>query len=117
MNIPDIDKWDRQDIYVRELLRAVGHALLDAGFYADGQLPGRDMSKVARPFVVESMRLSGELEGKQMARVIFTHKKHASPLLIDGSPEQAEMEQRGFSIAREGMRLGLQVPGANDFIR
>lgn len=43
--------------------------------------------------------------------------KHTNPLLIDGSPEQAEVEQRGFSIAREGMRLGLQVPGANDFIR
>lgn len=64
MNIPDIDKWDRQDIDVREPLRAVDHALLDATFYADGELPGRDMSKVPHRFVVESMRLVGELEVK-----------------------------------------------------
>jgi hypothetical protein len=32
---------------------------------------------------------------------------HTNPLLIDGSPEQAEVKRRGFSYAREGMRLDL----------
>jgi len=39
--------------------------------------------------------------------VIFIHMNHTNPLLIDGSPEQAAVESRGFRYAREGLRLDL----------
>lgn len=105
--IPDIDKWDRWAVDIRALVRSVDYALLDATFFADGELPGRDMSKIPHPFVAESMAFFNDFTDEEKSRVIFIHMNHTNPLLIDGSPEQAEVERRGFRFAREGMRLEL----------
>lgn len=105
--VPDIDKWDRWDIDIRAEIRSVDYALLDASFFADGELPGRDMSKIPHPFVAETMALLGDLTEQEKARVIFIHMNHTNPLLIEGSPQQAEVVKRGFRVAREGMRLEL----------
>ena len=105
--IPDIDKWERWDTDIRDIVRSVDYALLDATFFADGELPGRDMSRIWHPFVAESMNLFDDLNDEEKSRVIFMHMNHTNPLLIDGSPEQVEVERRGFRVAREGMRLEL----------
>jgi pyrroloquinoline quinone biosynthesis protein B len=105
--IPDIDKWGLWDSDIREVVRAVDYALIDATFFKDGELGGRDMSKIKHPFVTESMRLLEGLSKQERARVIFIHMNHTNPLLIDGSPEQATVERRGFRYAREGLRLDL----------
>ena len=105
--IPDIDKWDRWDTDIRSVIRSVDYALLDAAFYADGELPGRDMSKIPHPHVAESMALFEDMTKEEKGRVIFIHMNHTNPLLVDGSPEQAEVEKRGVRCAREGMRLEL----------
>jgi len=105
--IPDIDKWRRWNTDIRDVIRSVDYALLDATFYADGELPGRDMSKIPHPFATESMALFEDLTDAEKSRVIFIHFNHTNPLLVDGSPERAEVEKRGFEVAREGMRLEL----------
>ena len=105
--IPDIDKWQRWSTDIRTLVRSVDFALLDATFYADDELPGRDMSGIPHPFVTESMALLGDLTDEERSRVIFIHMNHTNPLLIDGSAQQAEVSRRGFRIAREGLRLEL----------
>lgn len=105
--IPDIDKWEDWSTDIRDVIREVDYALLDASFYADGELPGRDMSVIRHPFVSESMALFEELSDEERSRVIFIHMNHTNPLLIDGSPAQAEVENRGFRVAKEGMRLPL----------
>jgi pyrroloquinoline quinone biosynthesis protein B len=105
--IPDIDKWKRWDTDIRAVIRSVDYALLDATFFADGELPGRDMGKIPHPFVAESMTLFEDLTDEEKSRVIFIHMNHTNPLLLDGSPKQAEVEKRGFRFAREGMRLEL----------
>ncbi len=105
--IPDIDKWADWAIDIRELIRTVDYALLDATFFADGELRGRDMSVIKHPHVAESMDLFADLTDEEKARVIFIHMNHTNPLLIDGSPAQKEVERRGFRFAREGMRLDL----------
>jgi pyrroloquinoline quinone biosynthesis protein B len=105
--IPDIDKWEMWDTDIRDVVRSVDYALLDATFFRDGELGGRDMSKIKHPFVTESMTLFEDSDATDRARVIFIHMNHTNPLLFDGSPEQAEVEQRGFRYAREGMRLEL----------
>jgi len=53
------------------------------------------------------MALFEDFTAEEKSRVIFIHMNHTNPLLIDGSPEQAEVERRGFRFAREGMRLEL----------
>jgi pyrroloquinoline quinone biosynthesis protein B len=105
--IPDIDKWEMWSTDIRDVVRTVDYALLDATFFRDGELVGRDMSKIKHPFVSESMDLLDSLNDDEKARVIFIHMNHTNPLLIDGSPEQAEVDQRGFRYATEGLRLEL----------
>jgi len=105
--IPDIDKWERWDTDIRDIVRASDYALIDATFFADGELPGRDMSKILHPFVSESMALLDDLTDEEKSRVIFIHMNHTNPLLIDGSEAQTEVERRGFRYATEGMRLAL----------
>jgi len=105
--IPDIDKWDRWESNLRTVVRNSDYALIDATFFADGELPGRDMSKILHPFVSESMALLEDLTEEEKARVIFIHMNHTNPLLIDGSPAQMEVEARGFRFAREGLILQL----------
>lgn len=105
--IPDIDKWDMWQSDIRDVVRSVDYALIDATFFRDGELEGRDMSKVRHPYVSETMDLLDSLSAQEKQRVIFIHMNHTNPLLIEGSAEQAEVERRGFRYAREGMRLPL----------
>ncbi len=105
--IPDIDKWEDWTTDIRDVIRSVDYALLDASFFADGELKGRDMSVIKHPFVSESMDLFDSLTDDEKSRVIFIHMNHTNPLLIDGSPAQAEVTRRGYRFAREGMRLPL----------
>ena len=105
--IPDIDKWEMWSTDIRDVVRSVDYALLDATFFKDGELGERDMSKIKHPFVSESMALFESMSEADRQRVIFIHMNHTNPLLYDGSPEQAEVERRGFRFAREGMRLEL----------
>ena len=105
--IPDIDKWERWQTDIRDLVRSVDYALLDATFFRDGELPGRAMEDIPHPFVEESMRLFADLNDEERSRVIFIHMNHTNPLLIDGSDEQLLVEKNGFRFAREGMKLPL----------
>lgn len=105
--IPDIDKWADWDTDIRELVQSVDYALVDATFFADGELPGRDMSRIRHPFVSESMALFESLDEEQKQKVIFIHMNHSNPLLVDGSDAQKTVTARGFRFAREGMRLEL----------
>ena len=105
--IPDIDKWEVWQTDIRDIIRVVDYALLDASFFADGELPGRDMSVIKHPFVSESMDLFNDLTDEEKSRVIFIHMNHTNPVLIDGSQQHQEVLSRGFRVAKEGMRLGL----------
>jgi len=60
--IPDIDKWEKWEQDILALIRKVDIALLDGTFYDIGELPGRDMSDIPHPFIVESMKLFNSLE-------------------------------------------------------
>ncbi len=105
--IPDIDKWSKWDTDIRELVREVDFALLDGSFFADGELPGRDMSEIPHPYVQESIELFAELADADKAKIIFIHFNHTNPLLIDGSAAQKKVTALGFRFATEGMRLPL----------
>ena len=105
--IPDIDKWSQWEQKLPELIASVDYALVDATFYADGELPGRDMSKVRHPFVVETMALLEHLPKPERQKVWFIHMNHTNPLLHPESPESRHVRSQGFHIAEQGVRLGL----------
>ena len=105
--IPDINKWSAWDTDLRDLVKTVDYALIDASFYADGELPGRDMSKIQHPFVVESMELLNSLSMDERGKVWFIHMNHTNPLLNDNSDERKFVLSEGFNVATRGLRLGL----------
>ena len=79
--IPDIDKWEKWDVDIREVVKANDYILIDASFYADGELFGRDMSRIPHPFTSESMELFKDLSAEEKVKVIFIHANHSNPIL------------------------------------
>lgn len=105
--IPDINKWSQWEQNLATLVQAVDYALVDATFYADGELPGRDMSQIPHPFVSESMEALQDLAAKDKKKVWFIHFNHSNPLLNPESAESKFVLSQGYNIASEGTRLPL----------
>lgn len=105
--IPDINKWSEWQTNLATLINTVDYALIDATFFADGELPGRDMSKVPHPFVTESMELLADLPMEERNKVWFIHMNHTNPLLDPQSEETKSVQSRGFNVAAERIRLKL----------
>ena len=105
--IPDINKWSVWNTDLAALVRSVDYALIDATFYGDGELPGRDMSQVPHPLVTESMDALSELSSNERAKVWFIHFNHTNPLLNAQSAESKFVRSQGYNIATEGVRLPL----------
>ena len=105
--VPDIDKWEKWSTNIVDVVRDVDYTLIDATFFADGELPNRAMSEVPHPFVVESMALFDALADEERSRVIFIHMNHTNPLLDTDSEAVERVIEAGYRVAREGMKLGL----------
>ena len=105
--IPDINKWSDWQTDIAELIKTVDYALIDATFYADGELPGRDMSNIPHPFASESMKLFEDFSTEERNKVWFIHFNHTNPLLRLDSDESKSVRSKGFNIASEGIRLEL----------
>jgi len=102
--IPDIDKWSKWPTPLSDLVRSSDHLLIDATFYADGEI-ARPMSEVPHPFVVETMELLKGLPAKERAKVHFIHFNHSNPLVQRRHEILREVRRRGFRIARVGLKL------------
>jgi len=103
--LPDIDSWEEWDeagTRIEDMIAQVDVAFLDASFYADGEIPGRDMSGFPHPFVSHSMERFSSLSAAEKAKVRFIHMNHTNPLLRPGSRERRVVKDAGFGIAEEG---------------
>lgn len=105
--IPDINKWETWDKNLAEEIAKVDYALLDASFFADGELPGRDMSKIPHPFTSETMKLLENQDSIQRNKVHFIHFNHTNPAMFS-SPERKSVYDKGFNIVYEGMIINLK---------
>lgn len=104
--IPDIDKWQKWDLSLADVVKANDFVFVDATFYADGEIP-RPMSEVPHPFVSETIELLKDLSANDKEKVHFIHFNHSNPL-IQGSRTHIEaVRKKGFRIAREGQIIGL----------
>ena len=90
-----------------DAIKSVDYALLDAAFYADGELPGRDMSKIPHPFVTETMHVLNNIPNAEKNKVWFIHMNHTNPLLKINSKESKFVQSQGFNIAIEGLKITL----------
>ncbi len=104
--IPDINKWQEWEEDLVAVIQGCDIALVDGTFNQNGELPGRDMSKIPLPFVVETVEHLRELKPKDKAKVFFTHFNHTNPLLTS-EKARWELLQQGFNVAVEGMIIDL----------
>ncbi len=104
--IPDIDKWELWDRSIVEEIAKVDHAFLDATFFDGDELPGRDISQIPHPFVSESIALFKDLPDSEKAKIIFIHFNNSNPLILN-SMERKQVEDLGYNVAYEGMRIAL----------
>jgi pyrroloquinoline quinone biosynthesis protein B len=106
--LPDIDSWEEWEtdysIRLEEMVSRVDFAFIDATFYDDDELPGRDMSQIPHPRVTESMDLLDQLSDEIKTRVHFIHYNHTNAIRFPESPQSQKVVARGFNIAREGDR-------------
>ncbi|MGB0929203.1 MAG: MBL fold metallo-hydrolase [Chitinophagales bacterium] len=103
--IPDIDKWHLWDRDILKEIEGVDYAFLDATFYANGEIAGRDMSQIPHPFMEESLRLFADLPTKE--KVHFIHFNHTNPVLDKSSDAHQNILKQGFRVAKEMSIWGL----------
>lgn len=108
--IPDIDKWGKWHQDLKRVIENNTYVLIDGTFYNGKELPGRDMTEIPHPFVVETMELLKDLPAEEKAKVHFIHFNHTNPLLDKNSLEYKEVIKQGFNIAEQNSTLPWQNP-------
>jgi pyrroloquinoline quinone biosynthesis protein B len=86
------------------VVASVDLAFLDACFYSASELPGRDMSKVPHPLVVDTLE---RLAGLPHGRVVLVHLNHTNPVWRSGSEQRAVVEAAGVSVGEQGASHAL----------
>lgn len=104
--LPDIDKWQKWDKSLADVVKANDYVFVDATFYADGEIP-RPMSEVPHPFVSETMSLLKDLSLKQKRKVYFIHFNHSNPLIQGDKKKIRSVREKGFDIAKTGQVVKL----------
>ena len=105
--IPDIDKWQKWDKDIKQMIKQHDYLFLDGTFDKDGEVPGRNMSEVPHPFVQESMELFKDMTSIEKQKIWFTHFNHTNPLIDKTSKEYKDMKSKGFNVAVEGSKITL----------
>ncbi len=103
--IPDIDSWEEWDsagTRIESEIARVDVAYLDATFYANGEIPGRDMSGFPHPFITNSMERFSSLPDSEKGKIRFIHLNHTNPALWPDTDARQAIEQNGFRVAEEG---------------
>ena len=103
--IPDIDKWQKWDQDIKEVVSNNTYSLLDGTFYDIDELPGRDMSEIPHPFIVESIDLFSNIVNK--SGVYFIHLNHSNPALDSNSNAFDNIKKNGFHIVQRDQLFDL----------
>lgn len=103
--IPDIDKWSKWQINITDIVENSDYSLLDGTFYDINELPGRDMSKIPHPFIIETMNLFENSDKKNS--IYFIHLNHTNPALNTSSKEYNNIIDNGFNVTKRGYKLNL----------
>lgn len=103
--IPDIDKWEKWSQNIEDVVEDNDFSLLDGTFYDINELPGRDMSEIPHPFIVESMEILKNINNK--SGVHFIHLNHTNPALNRQSTVMKMIKNSGLNVAKKNQRFHL----------
>ena len=104
--IPDIDKWEKWDKNLKQLVYEFDYLLLDATFY-DSKEINRDISEIPHPLVTETINLLDDLSPEHKNKVYFIHMNHTNLMLDPSSDLTKLVVSKGFNITRLGLKLPL----------
>ena len=104
--IPDIDKWEKWDKSLVNLVQDFDYLLLDATFYNSMEI-NRDISEIPHPLVSETINILNSLSSEEKRKVYFIHMNHSNPMLNSNGDLSKSILNMGFNIARLGQRLYL----------
>jgi len=104
--VPDIDRWEGNETLLERLLDGVDVAYIDATFYDGRELPGRDMTKIPHPMMIDTMDLLQSYSDDYPGAIRFIHLNHTNPAYSD-TDIQKELHRRGFRIAQQGEQVKL----------
>lgn len=99
--LPDIDKWEKWSRPIEEEVAKADLAFLDATFYDEGELPGRNMAEIPHPLVIETVRRFDAKPAALREKIRLIHLNHTNPLLTD-KKRRADLLARGYRVAAEG---------------
>ena len=102
--IPDIDKWDKWEVSIKGLVEDNDYSLLDGTFYNIDELPGRDMSQIPHPFIIESINLFSNVD---KLGIYFIHINHSNPALNSNSDAFKNIINNGFGVAKRDQIFDL----------
>jgi len=108
--IPDIDswaEWAEQGTRIEDVVMENDIIYIDASFFDDNELPGRDMSAIPHPRVTETMDIFQDYPDGIRQRIRFIHYNHTNPIRYPDSDQALEVWNRGYRIASEGERVCL----------
>ena len=105
--IPDIDKWEKWNNSIIELIKNVDYAFLDGTFYDEKEVNNRDISEIPHPFIIESLKLFNPLDKSEKNKIYFIHLNHTNPLLNSDSSEYNRVIREGFNVADPNMEFFL----------
>ena len=100
---PDIDRWTAHEGVLDSLLEGVDVAYIDGTFYDGSEIPGRDLSEIPHPAMIDTMQRVDPNAGTQ---VRFIHLNHTNPAFND-EEIASEVEAQGFKIAQPAERIGI----------
>ncbi len=105
--IPDINKWALWNKDIAHEISTVDYAFVDGTFYSGDELQTRNLAEIPHPFIIESMKLLGNLPAREKAKVYFIHFNHTNPVINPKSPEAATVLRNGFHLAKFGQRVAI----------
>ena len=109
--LPDIDDWIRWEmefnLRIEDMIAQVDVAYLDATFFDDRELPGRDMSKIPHPRISDSMDRFAKLAPFEREKIRFFHLNHTNGARFLDSRARKSIAQRGYKLAKRGERTCL----------
>ena len=108
--IPDIDSWEEWDglgVHIEDMVASVDVAYVDGSFYANGEIPGRDMSGFPHPFISHTMARFKTQSAEQKGKIRFIHLNHTNAALWPETEASRAIVANGFRVAVEGERVEL----------
>lgn len=97
--IPDIDKWEKWEIDIIEMIKGVDYAFIDGTFWDPAELNNRNIAEIPHPLIKESILKFTNLPASEKNKIWFIHLNHTNPVLITSSKEYQELSSKGFHVA------------------